>query len=232
MPLFQHGSLDDLTQTGLDLPAVLDEAKAEPPFLVSADRRGIALKSLRLQRESSIFVDLFNPAFNIYFIAWTWDFSGNPVTQYPPAQLNVNPDSLVLRLHNSEERLFVGAGVVLFPPQKVTAGINVCVHLWKSNQDTRGLGNTLSSVARAIQESKLNQLLSTIAIATATPAAIVALATNASLELTSAIGAVLKTSTDEHLDLFQGTYDVTKPWSTRDEPYEGHGTQIVLSLLS
>ena len=58
------------------------------------------------------------------------------------------------------------------------------------------------------------------------------LATNAALELSNAIGAVLKTSADQHLDLFQGTYDVTQPWQAGDDRYQGEGTQIVLARLA
>jgi hypothetical protein len=60
------------------------------------------------------------------------------------------------------------------------------------------VGTTLNSVAQTIQSSTLDQVLGRIAPATATPAAAVTLATNA-------IGAVLKTSAGQHLDLYQGT---------------------------
>jgi hypothetical protein len=214
-------------------PAVLGpEDEAAPTFKVSENSRGVALKTIQLTKEFGFLGDLFNPSYNVYFIAWAWDFSGSPVVQYPPAQLGVSPDNFVLALRSQEERSFIGAGVLLFPPRKVTAGINLCINLWQSRQDVRSLGTTLATVAQTIQSSALNQVLSTVALATATPAAAVTLATNASLELTGAIGAVLKTSADQHLDLFQGTYDVTQAWAAGDDRYQGQGTEIVLTRLA
>lgn len=232
MPLIQHGDPNDLARAIRPAPAVLGpEDDAGPPFKISSNSRGVALKTIKLTKEFGFFKDLFNPTYRVYFIAWAWDFSGSPVVQYPPAQLGAAADSFVLTLRSQQERAFIGAGVMLFPPRKITAGINLCIHLWQSTQDVRALGATLGSVAQTIQSSTLNQVLSTVALATATPAAAVTLATNASLELTGALGNVLKTSADQHLDLFQGTYDVTQPWQAGDDLYQGQGTEIVLSRL-
>jgi hypothetical protein len=233
MPLIQHGAPSDMTRAIVESPAVLgpdDEAAAA--FSVSANSRGVSLKTIQLTKDFGLFSDLFNPSYNVYFVAWAWDLSGNPVVQYPPAQLGISADGFVLTLRSQEERSFIGSGVQLFPPRKVTAGINVCINLWQSRQDVRNLGTTLSKVAQTIQSSSLNQVLSAIALATATPAAAVTLAANAMLELTSAIGEVLKTSADQQLDLFQGTYDVTQPWAAGDDRYRGQGTEIVLTRLA
>jgi hypothetical protein len=197
MPLIQRGSPDDLVQAVQPGPVVLSaDEPVDSLFAVSENSRGLSLKSIKLTKDFGFFAALFNPAINIYFIAWAWDFSGSPVVQYPPAQLGFSPDSLVLTLRAQQERSFLGSGIMLFPPRKVTAGINVCINLWQSTQDVRAIGTTLGSVAQTIQSSKLNQVLSTVAAITATPAALVAMATNASLELTSAIGNALKTSND------------------------------------
>jgi hypothetical protein len=233
MALIQRGSPDDLVQAVQPEPAVLS---ADEPsgslFAVTENNHGLSLKSIKLTKDFGFFAGLFNPAINIYFIAWAWDYSGSPVIQYPPAQLGFSPESLVLTLRTQEERSFLGTGIMLFPPRKVTAGINVCINLWQSTQDVRAIGTTLGSVAQTIQSSMLNQVLSTVATITATPAAAVAMATNASLELTSAIGNVLKTSNDQHLDLFQGTYDATQAWISGDELNQGHGTEITITHLA
>ena len=232
MALIQRGSPDDLIQAVQTAPVVLGaDEPTESVFAVSETSQGLALKSIKLTKDFGFFASLFNPAINIYFIAWAWDFSGAPVIQYPPAQLGFSPENLVLTLRAHEERSFLGTGVMLFPPRKVTAGINVCINLWQSTQDVREIGATLGSVAQTIESSKLNQVLSTVATLTATPAAAVAMATNASLELTSAIGNVLKTSNDQHLDLFQGTYNVTQVWNPGDEVNQGHGTEIIMTRL-
>src|SRR5689334_3124762 len=176
MPLIQHGDPTDLVRAITPAPVVLgDENQPAAPFKVSPDSRGVALKTIKLTKDFGFFKDLFNPAYNVYFIAWAWDFSGAPVVQYPPAQLGVTADTLVLTLRSQEERSFIGAGVLLFPARTVTAGINLCIHLWQSTQDVRGLGTTLSTVAQTIQSSTLNQVLSTVALATASPAAAVTL---------------------------------------------------------
>ena len=234
MALLQRGSPDDLVRAVRRGPVVLgaDEDSASGVFAVSNNSRGVSLKSIKLTKDFGFFAGLFNPEVKIYFIAWSWDFSGGPIIQYPPAQLGFSPESLVLTLRAQEERSFLGTGVLLFPPRKVTAGINLCINLWQSTQDVRAIGTTLGSVAQTIQSSTLNHVLSTIAIASATPAAAVALATNASLELTNTLGTVLKTSNDQHLDLFQGTYDVTQAWTAGDDLNQGHGTEIVLTRLA
>ncbi len=144
MPLIQHGSPTDLARAIVEPPAVLGgEEEATPPFAVSDANRGVALKTIKLTQPLGMFSGLFNPAKNIYFIAWAWDFSGSPVVQYPPAQLGQSPDGFVLTLRAQQERAFIGAGVMLFPPRKVTAGINLCIHLWESTGDVRALGTTL-----------------------------------------------------------------------------------------
>jgi hypothetical protein len=232
MALLQQGSPDDLVPAIRPRPPLLsgDEPTASG-FMVSENHRGVALKAIKLTKDLGVFAELFNPQIKIYFIAWAWDFSGESIIQYPPAQASFSPDSLVLTLRSQQERSFLGAGVMLFPPRKVTAGINLCIHLWKSTQNVRAIGDTLDTVAQTIQSSKLNQFLSALAIATATPAAAIALATNASLELATTIGKVLKTSNDQHLDLFQGTYPVIQSWIRGDEINQGEGTEIILTRL-
>lgn len=232
MPILQHGAFEDLEQTATADPEFLGsgpEGEGEALYAVSAERRGLALRSIKLTKDFGWLADLFNPSKQIYFISYAWDLSGQPVEIYPPAVTGLAADTLLLQLREQEVRSFIGDGVTLFQPRKVTAGINLCLHLFESNQDTRRLGETLVTVTQTIQNSSLNKLLSTLAMVT--PAQATVLAKEATLELFNAIGAVLKTGRDSHLDFFQGTYNVASPWSPGNDAQAGSGAELVLSRL-
>ncbi|MFP3577927.1 hypothetical protein, partial [Brevibacillus sp. SIMBA_040] len=46
---------------------------------VSEEKRGLALKSFKLNKSFEDFIStIFNPSNEIYFIAWSYDLSGQP----------------------------------------------------------------------------------------------------------------------------------------------------------
>jgi hypothetical protein len=209
--------------------ASLKKEKVE--FPTSKSPRGVALNRIKLSRDfGNFFQHFFDVDHDVYFVAWAWDYSGKPVVQYPPSE--VASGSAAITLSAGEVRQFIGAGVPLFVPRQVTSGIALRIQLWESKSDQRKLGETLERVATSIQESSLNSLLSVLASATGVTLATVNLIKEASLELAKVIGTVLKASNDDAVDLFEGYYPVSTQWSSRDETYEGHASEIALRLLS
>src|SRR5439155_9779501 len=91
-------------------------------YASSSEPRGFALQSLRLSKDAQgLFARVFDATSDIYFLAWTWDFSGEPIVSYPDA--SATADKVLIPMKGGSIREFLGAGVVLFPARLVKAGI-------------------------------------------------------------------------------------------------------------
>ncbi len=132
-------------------------------------------------------------------------------------------------MRGGEAREFIGSGAVLFPPRSVAAGLSTRIQIWESAKGTRDFGQTLSTVADTIQKSKLNSLLTLIAMATGVASATVALVEQASLELAKVIGDVLKAISDDYVDFYEGYFPAAVPWTAGQTAYRGHASEIVLN---
>ena len=107
----------------------------------STDKRGLALKSIELTEGFEGFLgNLFDKTNEVYFLAWTWDMSGQPVNKYPGD--GVDPETVKFNLKVGNVREFVGDGIILFPKREVKGGIGVHIQLWESDKDIQNIGNT------------------------------------------------------------------------------------------
>jgi len=252
MALITVGSLDDFAVVP-DAPLVrkfhyvkdidriryLAEASSDFPqqrfrFAVSAEPRGFNLKSLRLEkRAQNLLSRVFKRTSKVYFLAWSWDLSGEPVYVYPP--LVAAPATSLIPLKAQDTREFLGSGVLLFPARLVTGGIQLRVQIWVSHGPMRGFGTAIAAVCQAILNSDLNKLLTAGVVATtlAPPAGLPINTMNAAKEsallLGRVVGEILKKHGDDVLDLFEGNYEATMPWSRGNEAHDGYATKIVLT---
>lgn len=224
-------SLD--TSDQIDNFGLLTEVTREIPaeqfrFAVSPEARGLALARLRLDKGfQSFLARMFRRTSDVYFLAWCWDLSGHPASMYPGNA--ADPLSALIPMRGGDLREFIGAGAVLFPARPVEAGLAVRLQIWESAKGVRDFGQTLSTVAGAIQNSKLNSLLTLISTAAGIAPATVALVEQASLELARVIGVVLQASSDDYVDFYEGYFPATAPWTDGEELYGGRSSEIVLN---
>jgi hypothetical protein len=199
--------------------------------LVSPETRGLGLQSLRLDEGFQGFLTrLLGRDTDIYFLAWAWDLSGQPVAFYPGKV--TDKTTCLIPLKGGQSREFIGQGVALFPPRRVAAGIALRIQIWESKKGIRDFGEAMDSVARNIQESKINSVLQLVAMGTGVTGATVTLVEEASLELAKIVGAVLKTVGDDYVDFYEGYFPASQSWSRSNMPYRGTASEIVLSRFS
>lgn len=221
---------------GLDSARVLRQAAGYIPvddfgFAVSAEPRGLGLQSLRLEKEAQKFVRrLFHRTSKVYFVAWGWDLSGQPVYCYPDA--GVGAGSVMIPIRAGDIREFLGSGALLFPARQVTSGLQIRIQIWDSRAGVRRFGEAMSAVAAAIHGSSLNAVITTLAPIGGPVTEIIAAAKEAAALLASVIGPILETYGDEVLDFYEGNYPASQGWPLRPESHKGHGTSIVLSRFS
>jgi hypothetical protein len=246
MAIITVGSLSDFSLTptaravdtlaaaaDVDSFGTLAEVTREAPadlfqYAVSPEARGVAAARLLLDKGFQNFLArMFHKTSKVYFLAWCWDMSGAPVSMYPGVV--ADPSSALIPMRGGEAREFIGSGAVLFPPRSVAAGLSTRIQIWESAKGTRDFGQTPSTVADTIQKSKLNSLLTLIAMATGVASATVALVEQASLELAKVIGDVLKAISDDYVDFYEGYFPAALPWTAGQTTYRGHASEIVLN---
>ncbi|MGC8774223.1 MAG: hypothetical protein ACP5R6_03025 [Chlorobaculum sp.] len=195
-------------------------------YAQSAEARGLSLKSLKLTEGFNGFLgNVFSSKNNVYFIAWAWDLSGQPISQYPGDNFDVK--SVIIPLKVGKLREFIGEGINLFPKRKITGGIAIRIQLWESDEDTRKLGKVMADTSDAIKKSTLSSLISAIAL-TGLSGATITLIKDASLELAKVIGTVLESNGDDYVDFFEGYYPSDGKWETGSETYKGNSSVITL----
>lgn len=196
-------------------------------FATSEEPRGVALKSVELTKNFDTFLrGIFNPANEIYFVAWAWDLSGEAVYQYPGEGFNAQ--DLVFKIKAGSIREFIGQGINLFPKREVTGGIALRIQIWESDEEIRQFGKVLSEVADSIQKSKLNNLLSLIASGLGAPGATVSLVKDAALELAGIISTILKANSNDYVDFFEGYYAADQQWTAGEDMYAGNSSVLTL----
>jgi hypothetical protein len=195
-------------------------------FATSEEGRGLGIKNFLLEKDfDGILGGLFDRKNEIYFVAWAWDLSGEPVYQYPGKDVGV--EDVIIPMISGILREFVGEGINLFPKRPVKGGIGVRIQIWESDKKTRDFGEVLSQVSDSIKKSEMNNLLSLIAL-TGAPAATISTIAKASLELAGIIGTILKTNSNDYVDFFEGYYSADKKWNTGLDSYKGHASAISL----
>src|SRR5437867_3846836 len=142
MALIQVGSFEDFSVERLSgSPAVQLEEQfhtlaaarhSEPAdrfqFMVSRGRRGLALQTLRLgpatgalNKLRGLLSRLLNRGSYVYFIAWLWDLSGQPIALYPGHGVPVDQCLIPIRSGTERQKEFLGAGALLFPARPISS---------------------------------------------------------------------------------------------------------------
>jgi hypothetical protein len=214
--------------------AVLQGVRALQPltlgFPPSDEQRGFALQSLRLTRGFEGFIgNLFKTRNEVLFLAWGYDLSGEAPWLWPGKDIDV--ETLRNSLKAGETREFLGAGALLFPARQIYGGIALRIQIWESDSDVRRLGKTIEDVSKAIDDSKLTNVLSLIAAAGGPTTATLALIRDAATELGKIIGAILKGNSNDLVDFYDGYFPVSDPWTAGEETHVAHGSEIVLTRI-
>lgn len=215
-------SVSELNEVSRDITPDLFELST------SAEPRGLALKNIKLTEGFEGFLqEYLNTKNEIYFVAWAWDLSGQPVNLYPGQ--NFEPKDVLIPITVGTIREFIGEGINLFPKRTVKGGIAIRIQLFESDENTRNLGKTMVDTAEAISKSNLNNLLSLISLASGVTGVTVNLIKEASIELAKAIGIILQTNGNDYVDFFEGYYASDQPWATAEEVYQGNASVIMLN---
>jgi hypothetical protein len=196
-------------------------------LVTSTDQRGIAIKSIKLTEGFEGFLQKYlNPTNEIYFVAWVWDLSGQPVNLYPGPNFNSQDVIIPMKVDNIRE--FIGQGINLFPKRYIKGGIAIRIQLWESDQNVRNFGKAMTETADAIKKSDLNNLLTFISSATGVSGVTLNLIKEASIELAKVIGNILQSNGDDYVDFFEGYYASDQTWTNKDETY--HGNSSILTI--
>lgn len=196
-------------------------------YILSEQSRGLAIKRLLLTKGFEGFLQkIFNPVNEIYFIAWAWDLSGGPIHMYPGTAVELKDVIIPMKVNN--EREFIGEGINLFPKAKVKGGIAVRIQIWESDQGKRDFGETILKITNTLENSKLNNLLSLLAM-TGVSGATITSVKEASFELGKVIGEILKANGDDYVDFFEGYFASDQPWITGEETYKGLFSELTLT---
>lgn len=196
-------------------------------LITAAEPRGVAIKSLKLQKGFEGFLSgIFDKTNEIYFIAWAWDLSGEPINHYPGA--DVKPEDVLITMKSGKLREFIGDGINLFPKRKVKGGIAIRIQIWESDDDVRKFGKAMSDTAAVIEKSELNKVLSLVSLATGVSGATITLVKEAALELTKAIGSILQKNSNDYVDFFEGYYASDQIWETGKDIYNGNASELTL----
>lgn len=194
----------------------------------STDQRGVAIKSIKLTEGFEGFIQKYlNPTNEIYFVAWAWDLSGQPVNLYPGQSFS--SQDVIIPIKVGSVREFIGQGIELFPKRRIRGGIAIRIQLWESDQNVRNFGKAMTETADAIKKSDLSNLLALLSTATGITGVTLNLIKEASIELAKVIGLILQTNGDDYVDFFEGYYASDQIWTTADETYEGNSSVLTLS---
>jgi hypothetical protein len=90
----------------------------------------------------------------------------------------------------------------------------------------------MANVAKTIQDSDLNHVLTVAALATGGTTLTIGLAKEAATELAKIIGTILQGAGDDFVDYFDGSYPASEPWAPPDDPCAGFASEIVLRKFS
>jgi hypothetical protein len=76
-------------------------------FTHAYETRGLAVKSIKLKtRFDGLLGGVFNRTKKVYFLAWAWDYSGQPAETYPGQGMGA--DMCLIRLKAGNLREFIG----------------------------------------------------------------------------------------------------------------------------
>ena len=197
-------------------------------LITSSDQRGIGLHSIELKEGFEGFLQNYlNSTNEIYFVAWSYDFSGQPVNFYPG--VNANSEDVMFPMKVGTLKEFFGEGINLFPKRQVKGGIAIRIQIWESDAKVRNFGKAMIETADAIKKSGLNNLLSLISLGIGVPGATITMVEEAAIELAKVIGIILKTNGDDYVDFFEGYYASDKIWEIGEDAKSGNSSILTLN---
>jgi hypothetical protein len=208
-------------------------AEEKIPFVpeVLPVKGGLNLESITLYKGFEGLMNIFNPSNEIYFVAWTWDLSGNAPYVYPAGVDEAGKWFYPMKKGDTVK--FVGDGICLFPQKEIAGGLGVHIEVWESDKDVRKAGETIKKITETVQKSDLSNVLTTLA--SINPAtANLTLLKSAVEQLSGIIGNILKDNSDDYVNLFEGYYDVNS-WTTGSEvcknPLNNPVCEVVLNKI-
>lgn len=216
------------------LGEVVTSAQADQYGAVITDSpRGLAVSKILLRPGLRDWLSRFlHRSVPVYFLAWAWDLSGNPIEVYPAA-VGREQNCTIPVGKKIREVTFMGAGAPLFQPRQVHAGIALRVQLWQSRGGTRSVGSTLGEVARVLNSRELRAALVMLAAGTGVPGAALGTVVALAGQAAEGVGNVLKESGDRFIDYFEGYFPASDPWSAgEDGPHVHDKTEITLRRLA
>ncbi len=251
MALFQNGTFEDfVNQLLMDaeaerstlgatslvaaMAAAPGPARAPNPSLdleISSERHGLTLKEIELTKDFEVyFPKVFGGTqHEVFFLAWSYDLSSNPVFTYPGEKASAS--SCLLKMRVGKLKTFMGDGALLFPPRRVTGGLTTRITLWESDAEERAFASTMQEISKKIQDSELNKLLSAALTLSGGQGKVLNQAKDASLELANIIGEVLKQNGDDYVDFYEGFFSASKTWKG-EETHEQENSKITLTHLA
>lgn len=216
-------TIGEMQHVARDVPAIQTFDESEQP-------RGLALKSLTLHGDFRSFIErLFDSKSNVYYLAWCWDLSGQPINVFPGKTSSA--EDVMFGLRPGESQRFMGAGSLLFPQRVISGGLVVRLQVWQSDAEVRRFGETLASVCNEIRSSKLNSLLTLIGTLAGVATAQVVLIEQAALELGAVIGTILKANGDDFVDLYEGYFPVSEQWAAGEFAETNRFTKITFTRI-
>ena len=195
-----------------------DDLKTSPPA-------ALYLKDLTLNRS----FNFFQRTNQIYVTAIAWDLSGKPPQVYPPAEIaGAAPQHVTFPMKPNETMKFIGEGIQLWPQRPVKGGLFVQLVVMESDSDIRRLGEKMTKVREAVENSELATALTTLG-GVATGGKLIAIE-KAALGLSRVVEVILKENDDDHVATFQGTYGAEGIKESRTESYDRRGASVTLNL--
>ncbi len=195
---------------------------------VSLDAVGLELKSILLRRSmEGPLSRIFNRRNEIYMLAFTYDFSGNPPVVYPPKGVG-NPRALIKPMKPGQELNFMGDGLALFPPRRISGYLTTHIMLCESDQDVARFGKLLRALATVVEDSELTRLLAQFRLLPWLTPETEQFIRTAAARVLSAWGKILEGNRDDYVDLFEGSFRAWGPQQPSEERHRHEYAEILV----
>ena len=196
-------------------------------FEKSEHKWSLYMKDLTLKQSfDGLFPKIFNPKNEIYFFIICWDYSGKAPFIYPPK--DVDPESFKIVIKKNKIHQFGGDGLQIWPYSNVVGTLNTAIILMEDDTDIRNAGKTLSDISKAVNKSKLFELITAVA---SNPATITGVAIAKALsELTGLVGSIMSKNKNDYINLFQGSYGVENHRIIEKKPYPYKNAQAEMNI--
>jgi hypothetical protein len=202
----------------------------EIEFPKSFKPRGLALRTLKIEKNWDGLFGWIRRRQKIYFITVATDLSGNPPTVMPPKELPVDP---IHKVKFGEEISFtLGEGAPIFYPRSIVGGLAVFIMVCEADRGLKHVGETLKKIHEdltAKQGAILNKLMALVTNPSATIADEVLAAASAIL---APIATVLAASKDDTVGIAQGVFKANTDWANQlSQSFPGGSGSLALKEL-